>query len=129
MVEGLVQGTHDSEAGGSGGSRSARRAREAQPQEQQPVDDVGTFLNDDSNSEHEQANVEPVRVRAPRRRKAPVEEEVVEEEEEEGEGYGGGPRDMSLLYEYHKHRAIPIWRVRNHEHPVYNFTPITFTKL
>ncbi|WJX23410.1 hypothetical protein P8452_12617 [Trifolium repens] len=53
----------------------------------------------------------------------PVDEENVAEdvaEDEDGdddgqtpmvpeEGYGGGPSDLSLLHEYHKHRANQIW--------------------
>jgi hypothetical protein len=31
------------------------------------------------------------------------------------QGYGGGPSDLSLLHDYHKHRAILIWEARNSE--------------
>ncbi|MCI34846.1 hypothetical protein A2U01_0056067, partial [Trifolium medium] len=31
------------------------------------------------------------------------------EEPQPHEGYPGGSRDLSLLSDYHKHRAIPIW--------------------
>jgi hypothetical protein len=31
------------------------------------------------------------------------------------QGYGGGPSDVSLLHDYHKHMAILIWEARNSE--------------
>ncbi|WJX68694.1 hypothetical protein P8452_53038 [Trifolium repens] len=34
------------------------------------------------------------------------------------EGYGGGPSDLSLLHEYHKHRANQIWEATNSEAPI-----------
>ncbi|WJX38536.1 hypothetical protein P8452_26187 [Trifolium repens] len=34
------------------------------------------------------------------------------------EGYGGGPSDLSLLHEYHKHRANQIWECTNSEAPI-----------
>jgi hypothetical protein len=34
------------------------------------------------------------------------------------EGYGGGPSDLSLLHEYHKHRANQIWEATSSEAPV-----------
>jgi hypothetical protein len=33
-------------------------------------------------------------------------------------GYGGGPSDLSLLHEYHKHRANQIWEATSSEAPV-----------
>ncbi|WJX38174.1 hypothetical protein P8452_25866 [Trifolium repens] len=30
--------------------------------------------------------------------------------------YGGGPHDLSLLTEYYKHRAIPIWEANPNNH-------------
>jgi hypothetical protein len=35
------------------------------------------------------------------------------------QGYGGGPSNMSLLHDYHKHRAILIWEAINYEVEVY----------
>jgi hypothetical protein len=32
--------------------------------------------------------------------------------------YGGGPHDLSLLTEYYKHRAIPIWEANSNNHEV-----------
>ncbi|WJX56686.1 hypothetical protein P8452_42322 [Trifolium repens] len=32
--------------------------------------------------------------------------------------YGGGPHDLSLLTEYHKHRAIRIWDANRNNHDV-----------
>jgi hypothetical protein len=40
------------------------------------------------------------------------------EYEKDREGYGGGPSDMSLLHDYHKHMEIQIWVVRHFEDPV-----------
>ena len=34
------------------------------------------------------------------------------------EGYGGGPSDLSLLHDYHKHRANQIWQATSCEAPV-----------
>ncbi|WJX67239.1 hypothetical protein P8452_51724 [Trifolium repens] len=34
------------------------------------------------------------------------------------DGYGGGPSDLSLLHEYHKHRANQIWEATNSEAPI-----------
>jgi hypothetical protein len=34
------------------------------------------------------------------------------------QGYEGGPSDLSLLHEYHKHRANQIWEATNCEAPV-----------
>jgi hypothetical protein len=62
----------------------------------------------------------------------PVDEENVAEdvaEDEDGDddghapvvpedGYGGGPSDLSLLHEYHKHRANQIWEATSSEAPV-----------
>ncbi|WJX57880.1 hypothetical protein P8452_43392 [Trifolium repens] len=62
----------------------------------------------------------------------PVDEENVAEdvaEDEDGDddgqapvvpedGYGGGPSDLSLLHEYHKHRANQIWEATNSEAPI-----------
>ncbi|WJX22029.1 hypothetical protein P8452_11377 [Trifolium repens] len=62
----------------------------------------------------------------------PVDEENVAEdvaEDEDGDddgqaavvpegGYGGGPSDLSLLHEYHKHRANQIWEATSSEAPI-----------
>ncbi|WJX72022.1 hypothetical protein P8452_55945 [Trifolium repens] len=34
------------------------------------------------------------------------------------EGYGGGPSDLSLLHDYHKHRANQIWQATSCEAPI-----------
>ncbi|WJX84076.1 hypothetical protein P8452_66686 [Trifolium repens] len=36
------------------------------------------------------------------------------------QGYGGGPSDLSLLHDYHKHRANQIWEATNCEAPILN---------
>ncbi|WJX50612.1 hypothetical protein P8452_36888 [Trifolium repens] len=58
-----------------------------------------------------------------------VAEDVAEDEDGDGdddgqapvvpeEGYGGGPTDLSLLHEYHKHRAAQIWEATSSEAPI-----------
>ncbi|WJX27956.1 hypothetical protein P8452_16729 [Trifolium repens] len=34
------------------------------------------------------------------------------------QGYEGGPSDLSLLHDYHKHRANQIWEATNCEAPI-----------
>ncbi|GAU23830.1 hypothetical protein TSUD_27400 [Trifolium subterraneum] len=89
-----VRGTHDAEAGGSGGSRS--RASPPVPDDDDDFD-AGEYLNElaDYDEEPEAPQQQP--------QHEPQQANVEEE------GYPGGPHDLSLLKEYHNHRAIPIW--------------------
>ncbi|GAU44901.1 hypothetical protein TSUD_137330 [Trifolium subterraneum] len=91
-----VRGTHDSEAGGSGGSRS--RARPPVPDDDDGFD-VGQYLNELVDYDEEP--------QAPQSQQQP--EHEPQEANVEEEGYPGGPRVLSLLKDYHNHRAIPIW--------------------
>ncbi|MCI53950.1 hypothetical protein A2U01_0075197, partial [Trifolium medium] len=89
-----VQGTHDAEAGGSGGSRARSRlgqAPVADAQDDAQDDfDADQFLNDEADFDADDFEVEPPQ-------QPPQQRNVGEE------GYGGGPRDLSLLSDYHKH--------------------------
>ncbi|GAU28133.1 hypothetical protein TSUD_295710 [Trifolium subterraneum] len=99
-----VRGTHDAEAGGSGGSRS--RAR--RPVRDDEDFDAGQYLNEPVDyQEDEQPQPQP--------QPQPQEEEPNVQEE----SYPGGPRDLSLLKNYHKHRAIPIWDAQPND-PILN---------
>ncbi|GAU11793.1 hypothetical protein TSUD_75440 [Trifolium subterraneum] len=94
-----VRGTHDAEAGGSGGSRS--RAR--RPVRDDEDFDAGQYLNEPVDyQEDEQPTVEE-----PQPQPQPNNED--EKPNVQEESYPGGPNDLSLLKNYHKHRAIPIW--------------------
>jgi hypothetical protein len=58
MVEGLVEGNHDVEAGSSTARRSRRASTQAEEQDDEEGDEdgddvSGQFLNDNSNSEEE----------------------------------------------------------------------------
>ncbi|WJX14935.1 hypothetical protein P8452_05133 [Trifolium repens] len=92
-VQGLVQGTHDSEAGSlaAGGSRRHSSSRQVQVEEEPEVEDASQYINDnaDWHSDEDQAVQDQLHVQAPAPHEAPY------------EGYGGGPRDMSLLSSYH----------------------------
>ncbi|GAU50897.1 hypothetical protein TSUD_387230 [Trifolium subterraneum] len=102
-----VRGTHDAEAGGSGGSRS--RAR--RPVHDDDDFDVGQYLNELVDyHEDEQPTVEEPQ---------PQPNNEDEEPNVQEESYPGGPRDLSLLKNYHKHRAIPIWDAQ-HNDPILN---------
>jgi hypothetical protein len=94
----LVQGTHDGETGASVGLRSWSRAWRVEEPIAQPDFDANQYINDDANNveDHDFAQQQP-----PPPQQAPPQNEV--------QVYGGGPHDLSLLTEYHKHRAIPIW--------------------
>ncbi|GAU51152.1 hypothetical protein TSUD_84700 [Trifolium subterraneum] len=90
-----VRGTHDAEAGGSGGSRS--RARRLVRDDEDF--DAGQYLNEPVDyQEDEQPTVEE-----------PQPNNEDEEPNVQEESYPGGPSDLSLLKNYHKHRAILIW--------------------
>ncbi|MCI52406.1 hypothetical protein A2U01_0073650, partial [Trifolium medium] len=65
--------------------------------------DVDQFLNDDADFDAN-FDADDFDVQAPQQ---PPQQRNVEEE-----GYGGGPRDLSLLSDYHKHTTIPIWDAR-----------------
>jgi hypothetical protein len=97
-----VQGTHDGEAGASVGSRSRSRARRVEEHVAQPDFDTNEYINDDADYAEEQAPPPP--------QQAPPPNEV--------QVYGGGPHDLSLLTEYYKHRAIPIWEANPNNHDV-----------
>lgn len=111
----VVQGSHDNEAGGSGGSRSRARSRSRLGQAHvdapvaEPDFDANQYINDDAeyaedtNEAHQQA---------------PPQEQPQEAEAEEQVVYGGGPHDLSLLSEYHKHRSIDIWEADSQNHKV-----------
>ncbi|GAU32434.1 hypothetical protein TSUD_158320 [Trifolium subterraneum] len=86
-----VRGTHDAEAGGSGGLRS--RARPPVLDDDDDFD-AGEYLNELADYDEEPQAPQP----------QPQQQANVEEE-----GYPGGPRDLSLLKDYHNYRAIPIW--------------------
>jgi hypothetical protein len=72
---------------------------------QQPQqEDVDAIVDDESDL---------VDIPPPPPHEQPREEEEREEEEQEEEPqqvYGGGPTDLSILVEYHKHRAVKIWK-------------------
>jgi hypothetical protein len=99
MVEGLVEGNDDAEAGSSTARLSRRPSIEVEEQVDEEGDDVfGQFLNDNSNSEEEGDDV--------------PDQPLVQEDGGgyvEGVGYGGGPSDMSLLHDYHNHRDLSLW--------------------
>ncbi|GAU41862.1 hypothetical protein TSUD_366090 [Trifolium subterraneum] len=91
-----VRGKHDAEAGGS-------RSRARRPVHDDDEFDAGQYLNELVDyDEGEQPNVEE-----PQPQPQPNNED--EEPNVQEESYPGGPRDLSLLKNYHKHRAIPIW--------------------
>ncbi|KAK2403259.1 hypothetical protein QL285_052713 [Trifolium repens] len=105
----LVQGTHDGEAGASVGSRSRSRRGRVEEPVAQPDFDTNEYINDDADYAEEQAPPAPQRApRAPQQAPPPNEVQV----------YGGGPHDLSLLTEYYKHRAIPIWEANPNNHDV-----------
>ncbi|WJX33893.1 hypothetical protein P8452_22059 [Trifolium repens] len=99
----LVQGTHDGEAGASVGSHSRLRRGRVQQPVAQPDFDTNEYINEDADYAEEQAP--PAPQQAP---PGPNEVQV----------YGGGPHDLSLLTEYYKHRAIPIWEANSNNHEV-----------
>ncbi|WJX58897.1 hypothetical protein P8452_44304 [Trifolium repens] len=99
----LVQGTHDVEAGALVGSRGRSRGRRVEEPVAQPVFDTNEYINEDADYAEEQAS--PAPQQAP---PGPNEVQV----------YGGGPHDLSLLTEYYKHRAIPIWEANSNNHEV-----------
>ncbi|KAK2356233.1 hypothetical protein QL285_093582 [Trifolium repens] len=101
----LVQGTHDAEAGASGGSRTRSRVRRVEEPVAQPDFDTNEYINDDADYAEDQglAQQQPP---PPPPQQAPPQNEV----------YGGGPHDLSLLTEYNKHRAIPIWEADPNDH-------------
>jgi hypothetical protein len=102
-----VRGTHDAGAGGSGGSRS--RAR--RPVRDDEDFDAGQYLNEpDDYQEDEQPTVEE-------QQPQPQPNNEDEEPNVQEESYPGGPSDLSLLKNYHKHRANPIWDAQ-HNDPV-----------
>ncbi|GAU10254.1 hypothetical protein TSUD_420290, partial [Trifolium subterraneum] len=106
-----VQGTHDVEAGGSGGSRS----RAGRPVHDDDDFDAGQYLNELVDyHEDEQPTVEE-----PQPQPQPQPNNEDEEPNVQEESYPGGPRDLSLLKNYHKHRAIPIWDAQ-HNDPILN---------
>ncbi|KAK2408618.1 protein MAINTENANCE OF MERISTEMS [Trifolium repens] len=110
----------DYEAGGSsvGGSMPSQRP-EGEVDHAAEGADHGAEGVDDENPpvDRDEDNEDP-----------PVDEENVAEDEDgedDGqapvvpeEGYGGGPSDLSLLHEYHKHRANQIWECTNSEAPI-----------
>jgi hypothetical protein len=68
---------------------------------QQPQqEDVDAIVDDESDL---------VDIPPPPPHEQPREEEEREEEEPQ-QVYGGGPIDLSILVEYHKHRAVKIWK-------------------
>ncbi|KAK2451752.1 hypothetical protein QL285_010779 [Trifolium repens] len=97
----LVQGTHDVEAGASVGSRGRSRGRRVEEPVAQPVFETNEYINDDADYAEEEAP-QPTQEAPP----GPNEVQV----------YGGGPHDLSLLTEYYKHRAIPIWEANSNNH-------------
>ncbi|GAU12213.1 hypothetical protein TSUD_01800 [Trifolium subterraneum] len=107
-----VQGTHDAEAGGSGGSRS--RAR--RPVRDDEDFDAGQYLNEPVDyQEDEQPTVEEPQ---------PQPNNEDEEPNVQEESYPEGPSDLSLLKNYHKHRANPIWDAQ-HDDP--GLEPLVWT--
>jgi hypothetical protein len=106
----LVQGTHDGEAGASVGSRSRSRARRVEEHVAQPDFDTNEYINDDGDYAEEQAP-QPTQEAPPAPQQAPPGPNEVQV-------YGGGPHDLSLLTEYYKHRAIPIWEANSNNHEV-----------
>jgi hypothetical protein len=96
------QGRSDYEAGGSstGGSMPSQdQAPEGEvDQAAEGLEDVNPPLDrDEDNDEDEDADDDG---------QPPVVPE---------QGYGGGPSDLSLLHDYHKHRASQIWEATNCE--------------
>ncbi|MCH90953.1 hypothetical protein A2U01_0011877, partial [Trifolium medium] len=99
----------DDEAGSSAAGSSQRRSTRAQVQEPHELEGevVGQILNADADLASDGDGVDDAV--QPQPREAPE------------EGYGGGPRDMSLLHAYHKHRAIAIWDATSPEDQLYNY--------
>ncbi|KAK2421162.1 protein MAIN-LIKE [Trifolium repens] len=107
------QGRSDNETGGSSTGGSQRRSMPSQ--DQAHGSEVEHYVGDEANVAEAEVNV------------AEDEENVAEDEDgdDDGqapvvpeEGYGGGPSDLSLLHEYHKHRANQIWECTNSEAPI-----------
>jgi hypothetical protein len=114
----LVQGTHDAEAGGSGGSRSRAQSRLGQPHGDVPAAQPDFDANQYINYRAEYAEDQQPPHHQPEPQQAPPEVIVQPPQNVQEQVYGGGPRDLSLLSEYHKHRAIPIWDANPNDHAV-----------
>ncbi|KAK2445718.1 protein MAIN-LIKE [Trifolium repens] len=98
------QGRSDYEAGGSsaGGSMPSQAPEGEVDQAAEGLEDVNPPVdrdedNDEDNDDDDDDGQPP----------------VVPEQ-----GYGGGPSDLSLLHDYHKHRANQIWEATNCEAPI-----------
>jgi hypothetical protein len=98
-----VEGCHDAEAGGS---RS--RTRRAQVDAPDEAFDAGQFLDDNANWEEAEPQLEQQLEQQPHE---PQHALPAQDDDE----YGGGPKDLSLLSLYHKHRAIPIWHAQSED--------------
>ncbi|CAJ2647685.1 unnamed protein product [Trifolium pratense] len=108
------QGTHDNEAGGSGATRSRSRRQQVDDVDVDAAEDgnvnVGQYLADDADWLDEDEDEEPREQQMQQQppHEAPHQPPHAPNLQPE-DGYPGGPSNFSLLTEYHKHRAIPIW--------------------
>jgi hypothetical protein len=103
------QGRSDNETGGSSTGGSRRRSMPSQ--DQAHGSEVEHAVGDEENVN---SPIEDV-----------AEDEDEDDDDDDGQppvvpeqGYEGGPSDLSLLHEYHKHRANQIWEATNCEAPV-----------
>ncbi|MCH88833.1 serine/threonine-protein phosphatase 7 long form-like protein, partial [Trifolium medium] len=122
------QGPYDHEAGGS---RSRARSRFGQPSVAHDDFDADEFLNEHAEYEEHEQQEEPPHYQPQYPPQYPPQQQQQQQQPQEkpqeqpqrrrrsrpqarpppvdGEVYGGGPSDLSLLSEYHNHRAILIW--------------------
>jgi hypothetical protein len=72
-VQGLVQGTHDSEAGSLAAGGSRRHSEQVQVEEEPEVEDASQYLNDNADwqSDEDQAVQDQLHVQAPAPHEAP----------------------------------------------------------